>query len=103
MMSETIEGLRDKFLKRKESFESKCLKVNIKKTKVMVSGGITKDGLSKSKVDPCDDLSLRVRASSVFCVQCGRWIHGICAGVKRVTPLFSGILGAENVKAILEK
>ena len=31
----------------------KGLKVNLWKTKVIFSGGITKDGISKSKVDPC--------------------------------------------------
>ena len=36
LMSETIDGLRDKFLKWKETFESKGLKVNLGKTKVMV-------------------------------------------------------------------
>ena len=46
-------GLRDKFLKWNEGFESKGLKVNHGKTKVMVSSGITKDGISKCKVDPC--------------------------------------------------
>ena len=34
LMSETIEGLRNKFLKWKEAFESKCFKVNLGKTKV---------------------------------------------------------------------
>ena len=36
MMSETIEGLRDKFFKWKEAYESKGLKVNLGKTKVVV-------------------------------------------------------------------
>ena len=94
----------------------------------MVSGGITKDCMSKSKVDPCGVRSLRVvvvnfikhqnraitgervaaraaplfsfihlphcthktesvKTDSVLCVQCGKWIHGRCAGVKRVTQL----------------
>ena len=65
------------------------MKVNLGKTKVMVSGSITKDGMSKSKVDRCGVCSLRVKANSVLCVQCGRWIHGICARVKRMTPNFS--------------
>ena len=65
---------------------SKDLKVNPGKTKVMVSSGITKDGLSKSKVDSCEVCTLRVKANLVLCVQCGKWIHGRCAGVKRVTP-----------------
>ena len=52
LMSDTIDGLRDNFLKWTVAFESKCLKVNILKTKVMVSGSITKDGMCKYKVDP---------------------------------------------------
>ena len=64
-MSETTEGLRNKFLKWKETFESHSLKDNLVNTKVMVSGGITKDGMSKSKVDPCVVSSLKVKAISV--------------------------------------
>ena len=51
MMSETIEGLRNKFLKWKEAFENKCFNFNLGKTKVMVSSGITKDGLSKKQLN----------------------------------------------------
>ena len=52
------------------------------------TGGITKDVMSESKVDPCGLCSLRVKANSVLCLQCGKWIHGRCSGVKRVTPRF---------------
>ena len=47
LMSDTIEGLRNKFLRWKEAFESKGLKVNVGKTMVMVGSGIKKGGLSK--------------------------------------------------------
>ena len=70
-----------------ESFEIKCLKANLGKTKVMVSGGITKDGMYKNKVDPCEVCRLRAKTNSVLCAQCGKWIHGRCAGVKRVTKV----------------
>ena len=53
LISESIKGLRKNFLRWKEAFESKALKVSHGKTKLMASGGITKDGMSKSKVDPC--------------------------------------------------
>ena len=69
LMNETIKGLRNKFLRWKETLESKGLNVNLGKTKVKVSTGITKDGLSKSKVDPRGVCSLRVKANSVLCVQ----------------------------------
>ena len=39
---------------------------------VMVCGGITKDGMSKCKCDPCWVYSLRVKANSVLCLQCGK-------------------------------
>ena len=89
LMSETTDGLRDYFFKWKVAFESKGLKVKLGKTKVMVSSGITQDGLSKSKVDPCRVCSLRLGANSVLCLHCGRWINGRCAGVKRVIPKFT--------------
>ena len=54
----------------------------------MVSGSITMDGMSKSIVDPCGVCSLRVQANSALCLQCGKWIHGRRAEVKRITPKF---------------
>ena len=81
LTSETIKKHRDKFFEWQEAFESKCFKVDLWKTKVMVCGGITKDGLSKSKIDPCGVCSLRVKANSVLYVQCCKWIHGRFAGV----------------------
>ena len=44
LMSETINGLRNQFIKLKEAFECKGLKVNLGTIKVMVCDGITKDG-----------------------------------------------------------
>ena len=88
LMSETIEGLWNKFIKWKEAFESKCFKVNLRKTNVMISSCITKDGMSKSRVAPCGVCSLREKANSVLCLQCAKRIHAKCAGVKRVTPKF---------------
>ena len=38
----------------------------------MVSSGITKDGVSKGKIDPCGICSLRVKADSVLCLWCGK-------------------------------
>ena len=70
-------------------FESKGLRVNLLKTKVPVSSSVTKDGLSKNNVDPCGVCSLIVKANSVLCVQCDKWIHGRYAGVKKVTEVFN--------------
>ena len=55
--------LRLFILKHKE------LKVNLKKTKVLVCG--SKDEVLKSKVDPCAKCGKRVMANSVMCTKCG--------------------------------
>ena len=61
-----------KFTKWKEAFQSKDLKFNFGKTKLMVSGGITQDCMSNGKVDRCVVCSLRVEANSVLCAQCSK-------------------------------
>ena len=69
LMSEAIEGLLNKFRKRNGTFESKGLKFNLGKTKVMVSGDFTEHGFSKAKGESCGVCNLRVMANSVLCVQ----------------------------------
>ena len=80
LMRETMEGLREKFWKWKEAFESEGLKVNLGKTKVVVSGA--EGVVSVGKVDPCGICGKRVMANSVLCVKCGKWIHGRCVNSK---------------------
>ena len=55
-----------------EAFERMGLKIYLGKTKVMVNGGITTDGLSECKVDPCGVCSLTVKANLVLCLQCNK-------------------------------
>ena len=54
--------------------ESKELKVNLKKTEVMVSS--SKGEVPKSKVDPCAKGGKRVMTNSVMCTKCGKWVQG---------------------------
>ena len=49
----------------------------------MVSG--LKGEVFKSKVDPCSKCCKRVMANSMLCTKCGKWLHGRCAKMKRVT------------------
>ena len=72
-----------------EALESKDLKVNHGKIKVMVSGGIIEFGLSKSKVDACTIYSLSVRANTVLRAQYGKRIYDRCARMKWVIPKIS--------------
>ena len=58
-------------------------KVSLVRTKVRFSGGIADNGMSKNKAYRCGFFSLTVNASSVLYVQCGKWNHSMCVGVKR--------------------
>ena len=51
LTSEIMEGLREKLWKWKEAFESKGLKVNLGKTKMVVSGA--EGVVYVRKVNPC--------------------------------------------------
>ena len=64
LMSESIENLKEKFLKWKEAFESKGMKMKLKKTKVIVSG--SKGEALKIKVDPCTKCGKRLMANSMM-------------------------------------
>ena len=57
--------------------------MNLKKTKVMVSG--LKGEVLKSKVDPRAKCGKMVMANLVMCTKCGKWVHGRCAKMKRMT------------------
>ena len=71
---EMMEGLREKFWKWKEAFETKGLKLDLRKTKVVVSGAEVE--VTVSKVDPSGICGKRVMANSVLSVKCRKWIHG---------------------------
>ena len=49
----------------------------------MASG--SKGEIFKSKVDPCVEYDKSVKANSVMCTKCGKWVRGRCAKMKRVT------------------
>ena len=52
LMSEMMEGLKERFLKCRSALESKGLMVNLEKTKVMVYGSEGK--VIQSRIDPCE-------------------------------------------------
>ena len=83
LMSETMEDLKKRFWNWKDALESKDLKVNTRKTKVMVSG--LEGKLFKSKRDPCGVCGKRVMANPVLCTNGGNWVYGRCAKIKRAT------------------
>jgi hypothetical protein len=80
LMADIMEELQLKFDRWKSVIERKGLKVNMGKTKVMVSG----EGGERvvSRIDPCGVCDKRVKANSVLCIGCKKWVHKRCSGVK---------------------
>ena len=68
--NENAENLKKQFLQRKETFENKELKLNLKKSKVIVS--VSKDKALMSKVDPRAKCGKRVIVNLVIYIKCGK-------------------------------
>ena len=75
----------------------KRLKVNTRKTKVMVSRS---EG--KLFMDSCGVCGRRVMANSVLCVKCENWVHGRCANIKRATARLAMYFICSQYKGIME-
>ena len=83
LMGETMEKLRENFDEWREAFESKGMRVNLGKTKLIVSG--MKEEAFDSKIDPCGVCGTRVMSNSVLCRACGKWVHARCTEKKKVS------------------
>ena len=77
------------------------MKVNLGKTKMMVSG--LKGVISKSKIDLCGICGKRVMRNSMMCTVCKKWIHGRCVKVKKVNNILEKSFICSNcVKQLLQ-
>ena len=82
LMGETMEELRENFDEWREAFESKGMRVNLGKMKLMVSG--MEEETLDSKIDPCGVCGTRVMSNSVLCTACGKWVGARCTDKKKV-------------------
>jgi hypothetical protein len=88
LMADSMEELQLKFDRWKSVIERNGLKVNMGKTKVMVSGECGERVVSR--IDPCRVCDKRVKANSVLCIGCKKWVHKRCSGVKGVLEKVGG-------------
>ena len=82
------EEVVQKFIDWKSSLERRGMKVNIGKTKLMVTG--KKSEIIRSGRYPCGVCGRGVGANSILCTSCQYWCHGRCSGLRvvRVDPNF---------------
>ena len=68
LISENMEDLKERFQRWRGALESKEMIVNIRKTKMMVSGAEGK--IVRGKVDPCGICGKRVMSNVVLSTVC---------------------------------
>ena len=78
--AETEEGLKMKLNKWKIEMEVKGLRINMGKTKIMVSG-VNLQTLKDSGKYPCSVCRKGVGSNSIYCAGCSHWVHKKCSGV----------------------
>ena len=61
--------------------EAKGLRVNMGKTKIMVSG-VNLQTLKDSGKYPCSVCRKGVASNSIYCAGCSHWVHKKCSGLK---------------------
>ena len=80
IIARTMEELTVKLKEWKDGMESKGLRVNMGKTKVMVSN--RSSAVRKQGKHPCAVCHKGVRKNSIRCSSCGLWVHKRCSGIK---------------------
>ena len=71
------------FEKWRAAMESKGLKVNMEKTKLMVTGKRSHDRVLAGRW-PCGCCGKGVGVNSILCIVCNKWCHQRCSGLKKV-------------------
>ena len=79
IIAETKDELRMKLIKWKTNLETKGLRVNMKKTKIMISG-VDLQTLKDSGKYPCSVCRKAVGGNSIYCTGL-HWVHNKCSAV----------------------
>ena len=79
---ESREEVDQKFVDWKTNLERRALKVNIGKTKLMVTG--KRNEMLRSGRYPCGVCRQRVGQNSIICTDCQYWCHWRCSGLRAV-------------------
>ena len=82
-IAESMAEQQEKFHGWKSAVESKGIKVNLMKTKAIMSKIVQVTVKPSRKKDLCGICGRMLNA--VLCKSCGNWIHGRCAKITRVT------------------
>ena len=79
--AQSMDELLVKLRTWRSEMEKKVLRVNMSKTKLMVSGS-NLDVLRKSGKYPCDVCQAGMGKNAIQCGGCRQWVHKKCSGIK---------------------
>ena len=83
IIAESLEECVTRLLVWKEGMEKKGLRVNARKTKIMICGtGL--DVLESSGKFPCAVCCTGVGSNCIYCSSCRNWVHKKCSGLKHL-------------------
>jgi len=81
LIAETEEDLNKRLNEWKDFMENRGMRVNMSKTKVMISEEWQKV-MQKAVRWPCGVCGRGVGNNSIQCTSCKKWVHRICSGIK---------------------
>ena len=81
IIAETLNELLEKFRVWKANLESKGLRVNVDKTKILVSAHNAPKLVDESKF-PYGVCSKGIGINSIKCLACGFWVRKCCSNIK---------------------
>ena len=81
VIAETEDNLIKRLNEWKNNVENRGMRVNMNKTKVMISGERQKP-LQKAPRWPCGVCGRGVGSNSIQCTSCHKWVHKKCSGIK---------------------
>jgi len=81
MIAETEDALIKRLNERKDNVENKGMRVNMNKTKIMISGEQQKV-TQKAVKWPCNVCGRGLGNNSIQSTSCHKWVHRKCSGIK---------------------
>ena len=92
LTAETEEEVLEAFEGWRVEMEARGMRVNLDKTKVMVTGKGTNHIIQSGRW-PCGCCGRGVGVNSILCLQCNKWCHQRCSGLRNVN-------GVENFQCL---
>ena len=97
VIAETEEDLIRRLNECKNNVENRGMRVNMNKTKVVISGEHQKP-VQKAARWPCGVCGKGVGSNSIKCTSCHKWVHKKCSGING--SMYKGHLFVEAVRIL---